>query len=125
MALLTLARRKGVLASSQFIWVRPVDRPLWYALNQCGGRAAWAEGFAAWAHYAAEEKAGKTSREMRTAHAVARLRATLAAQGWLTDMPPLYESSGLNLDKDVVFAVVDEVPKDYDANNDADLLKEY
>lgn len=58
-------------------------------------------------------------------HAVARLRATLAAQGWLTDMPPLYESSGLNLDKDVVFAVVDEVPKDYDANNDADLLKEY
>ena len=125
MALLTLARRKGVLASSQFIWVRPVDRPLWYALNQCGGRTAWAEGFAAWAHYAAEEKAGKTSREMRTAHAVARLRATLAAQGWLTDMPPLYESSGLNLDKDVVFAAVDEVPKDYDANNDEDLLKEY
>ena len=26
---------------------------------------------------------------------------------------------------DVVFAAVDEVPKDYDANNDDDLLKEY
>ena len=48
MAMLTLARRKGVLASSQFLWLRPLDRPLWYALNQCGGRAAWAEGFAAW-----------------------------------------------------------------------------
>lgn len=125
MALLTLARRKGVLASSQFLWVRPLDRPLWYALNQCGGRAAWAEGFAAWAHYTAEERAGKTLFEPRLEHAVSRLRATLAAQGWLTDAPPLYESSGLNLDKDVVFAAVDDVPKDYDANNDEDLLKEY
>jgi hypothetical protein len=47
MALLTRARKKGVLASSQFLFLRPLDRPLWYALHQCGGRAAWAEGFAA------------------------------------------------------------------------------
>ena len=59
MALLYRARQKGVLASSQFLWLRPLDRPLWYALNQCGGRAAWAEGFAPWAHYMAEEKEGK------------------------------------------------------------------
>ncbi len=41
MALLYRARQKGVLAGSQFLWLRPMDRPLWYTLNQCGGRAAW------------------------------------------------------------------------------------
>mgnify|MGYP007076386948 CR=1 FL=1 len=78
MAALTLARRKGVLASSQFLWVRPVDRPLWYALHQCGGRAAWAEAFASWAHYAAEEKAKKALAEPHIAQAV---RRALLARG--------------------------------------------
>ena len=124
MAMLTLARKKGVLASSQFLWLRPLDRPLWYALNQCGGRAAWAEGFAAWAHYAAEEKAGETLREARMTHAVARIKDSLAEQGWLTEMPKLFESSGLSLDGDVVFAVADE-NSEYNANEDSDLLQEY
>ena len=44
MALLYRARRKGVLANSQFLWLRPLDRPLWYALCQCGGRTAMMEG---------------------------------------------------------------------------------
>ena len=124
MAILTLARKKGVLASSQFLWLRPLDRSLWYALNQCGGRAAWAEGFAAWAHYAAEEKAGASLPEARTSHAVQRLKDTLAAQGWLTAMPKLFEPTGLHLDKDVVFAAAEE-NSEYDANNDLDLQNEY
>lgn len=133
MALLTLARRKGVLASSQFLWLRPLDRPLWYALNQCGGRAAWAEGFAAWAHYAAEEKTGRTLPEARLAHAAARLRETLAAQGWLADR---VLHSAL-LDDDVVLAEPEDSPenapedspeedaqKAYDANEDRALQQE-
>ena len=123
MAMLTLARKKGVLASSQFLWLRPLDRPLWYALNQCGGRAAWAEGFAAWAHYAAEERAGRALREAHMTHAVARIKDSLTAQGWLTDMPRLFESAGLSLDEDVVFAVAEE-NSEYDANTDAALQNE-
>ena len=87
MALLTRARKKGVLASSQFLWLRPLDRPLWYALSQCGGRAAWAEGFAAWAQYAAEEKAGKALPEPHLTQAVTALREALSAQGWLAAKP--------------------------------------
>jgi hypothetical protein len=83
MALLTRARKKGVLASSQFLWLRPLDRPLWYALHQCGGRTAWAEGFAAWAHYVAEERQGEALAEAQLSQAVASLREALAAQGWL------------------------------------------
>ena len=123
MAILTLhAKRASLLllipmvaASGSFVMVR---------LNQCGGRAAWAEGFAAWAHYAAEEKAGVSLPEARTAHAVQRLKDTLAAQGWLTAMPKLFEPTGLHLDKDVVFAAAEE-NSEYDANNDLDLQNEY
>lgn len=126
MALLTLARRKGVLASSQFIWLRPLDRPLWYALNQCGGRAAWVEGFAAWAHYAAEERAGKTLFEPHLDHAVIRLRDSLAAQGWLAATQRISPSSP-QMDADVVFAEPEETQgdeEDYDANKDESLLAE-
>ena len=83
MAVLYRARQKGVLASSQFLFVRPLDRPLWYALNQCGGRVGWPEAFAAWAHYQAEEAAGKTLTEPDMGRAVASLKAALNAQGWL------------------------------------------
>ena len=83
MGVLYRARQKGVLASSQFLFVRPLDRPLWYALNQCGGRVGWPEAFAAWAHYQAEEAAGKTLTEPDMDRAVNSLKTALNAQGWL------------------------------------------
>lgn len=132
MALLRRARRKGVLATSQFLWLRPLDRPLWYALNQCGGRAAWAEGFAPWAHYAAEEQADQTLPEARLDAAIASLRGALAAQGWLTEIfvPPMPEAPSIaspsetppNADR--VYAKAEADPE-YDANDDSDLAQEY
>ena len=150
MALLYRARRKGVLATSQFLWLRPLDRPLWYALNQCGGRAAWAEGFAAWAHYTAEEKEGKALPGPRVAPAVASLKDALSAQGWLTEIfvPPLPEQASTpssdsavarypSVDAaethspiesppnpDMVFADAEDDPE-YDANADGRLADEY
>ncbi len=149
MALLYRARQKGVLASSQFLWLRPLDRSLWYALNQCGGRAAWAEGFAPWAHYTAEEKAGKTLPEPHIAPAVASLKEALSAQGWLTEIfvPPMPEepstpsvdsssagspsvdSAGAPSpiepppDPDVVLAEAEDDPE-YDANEDPSLVQQ-
>ena len=147
MALLYRARRKGVLASAQFLWLRPLDRPLWYSLNQCGGRAAWAEGFAPWAHYTAEDKEGKALPEPRVAPAVASLKDALSAQGWLTEIfvPPLPEQSSVESaiaesssadsdhavspielppNPDMVFAAAEDDPE-YDANADGRLADEY
>ena len=144
MALLYRARQKGVLATSQFLWLRPLDRPLWYALNQCGGRAAWAEGFAAWAHYQAEEKAGRRLAEPHVQPAVASFRQSLAAQGWLTEIfvPPMPEAdpvppaapaetstldtefSSVEPPPDVVLAEAEDDPE-YDANDDEPLADEY
>ena len=146
MALLYRARQKGVLASSQFLWLRPMDRLLWYALNQCGGRAAWAEGFAAWAHYTAEEQEGKALTEPHVAPAVASLKEALSAQGWLTEIfvPPMpetvpvppadaaetsnseTETSSIESppDADMVLCPPEENPE-YDANEDEHLADEY
>ena len=146
MALLYRARQKGVLAGSQFLWLRPMDRPLWYTLNQCGGRAAWAEGFAAWAHYTAEEQEGKALTEPHVAPAVASLKEALSAQGWLTEIfvPPMpetvpvppadaaetsnseTETSSIESppDADVVLCPPEENPE-YDANEDEHLADEY
>ena len=146
MALLYRARQKGVLAGSQFLWLRPMDRPLWYALNQCGGRAAWAEGFAAWAHYMADEQEGKALTEPHVAPAVASLREALSAQGWLTEIfvPPMpetipvppadaaetsnseAEASSIESppDADAVLCPPEENPE-YDANEDEHLADEY
>ena len=138
MALLYRARQKGVLASSQFLWLRPLDRPLWYALNQCGGRAAWAEGFAPWAHYTAEEKERKTLTKPHVAPAVASLREALSAQGWLTEIfvPPAESanteyspdgsaqaSSPIEPPPDMVVADAEDDPE-YDANEDPSLAQQ-
>ena len=152
MALLTRARQKGVLASSQFLWLRPLDRALWYALNQCGGRAAWAEAFAAWAHYSAEEKAGQALHEPHVVPAVVSLRDSLSGQGWMADTarrpdgpkasqdvgpqttPDSNDDSGtasagsgaagIEPMPDLVLADAEDDPEMYDANSDPYLAQE-
>jgi intracellular multiplication protein IcmP len=39
-SLLELARTDGVLASAEFLWLKPLDRRLWYMLNTVGRRTA-------------------------------------------------------------------------------------
>jgi hypothetical protein len=85
MALIAFARRKGILACSQFLWMRPVDRPLWYALSQTGGNTAFAEGYAAWAHYHAEEQVGKRLTVAHVDGAVRGLEKSLLGQGVLME----------------------------------------
>lgn len=111
MALLSLARKKGVLASSQFLFLRPCDRPLWYCLNQCGGRVSWAEGAAAWSHYMEEERQNRALVEAHVANAVNGLKKALSAQGWLANSE---ETEG---DTPPALTM-------YDARNEEDLIDE-
>ncbi|MCV6599722.1 MAG: hypothetical protein OIF36_04530 [Alphaproteobacteria bacterium] len=52
-------KRGGVLAPAQFLWLKGVDRDLWYALNSLGRRTYFSEGSGAIAHYYAEKSLGK------------------------------------------------------------------
>ena len=49
----------GVLAPAQFLWLRAVDRALWYPMNNLGRRSFHSEGAGAMAHFMAEQNAKK------------------------------------------------------------------
>ena len=57
---LTHARdRAGVLAPAQFVWLRGINRALWYPLNNLGRRAFHPEAAGAMAHFEAELAANR------------------------------------------------------------------
>lgn len=60
----------GVLAPASYLWLKSVDRPLWYALNNIGRRAFHVEGAGAVAHFFAERALGKPLTEPMLAHAI-------------------------------------------------------
>ena len=57
-SLLVAAREAGVLASAEFIWLKTLDRRMWYMLNNVGRPTAFAEISGAFAHWLAEKKLG-------------------------------------------------------------------
>src|SRR5207237_4772929 len=57
-SLLLAARDDGVQASSDFLWLKPMDRRLWYTLNTVGRQTPFAEIAGIFAHWIAEKEAG-------------------------------------------------------------------
>lgn len=55
-SLLELARTDGVLASAEFLWLKPIDRKLWYVLNNVGRQTAFTEVAGTMAHWLAERE---------------------------------------------------------------------
>lgn len=53
------AREDGVQASADFLWVKPIDRRLWYTLNTVGRQTPFVEVAGIFAHWIAEKEAGK------------------------------------------------------------------
>ncbi|HRE30934.1 MAG TPA: phosphoesterase, partial [Candidatus Berkiella sp.] len=54
--MLLLARTDGVLASADFLWVKPIDRRLWYILNCVGRQVSVPEVSGVFAHFFAERE---------------------------------------------------------------------
>lgn len=54
--LLQQARLDGVLASAEFLWLKPLDRRLWYVLNSIGRQTVVVEVAGPFAHWLAEKK---------------------------------------------------------------------
>lgn len=90
LALYEAARRKGVLPTAEFIWLRPLNRPLYYLLNNVGRRTAWPEIAGAWAHYEAEKVlAGMDPESLGIAdpqvtEAINALEVALYEEGWIS-----------------------------------------
>lgn len=58
-SLLEIARSDGVLASAEFLWLKPVDRRLWFVLNSVGRRTSVIEVAGVISHWKAEKKVGR------------------------------------------------------------------
>jgi hypothetical protein len=85
MGLLKQAREMGVVATSEFLWLRPTDRVLWYSLHQVGGRCAWTEAALPWSHYHSERLLEHSIFEPQLEPALQGFKKTLHSDGWLTD----------------------------------------
>ncbi|MGD9369234.1 MAG: hypothetical protein PVH87_26235 [Desulfobacteraceae bacterium] len=82
-ALLEFARGKGVIACSMFIWLRPIERTLWYALNQCGRRVSWPEAAGVRAHIQVEAEKAHLINAPEVEGAVLSLEQSLVEAGYL------------------------------------------
>lgn len=58
-SMLEISRSDGVLATAEFLWLKPVDRRLWFTLNSVGRRTAVVEVAGIFAHWKAEKKVGR------------------------------------------------------------------
>lgn len=58
-SMLERARDDGVQASADFLWLKPVDRRLWYVLNTVGRQTPFIEVAGIFAHWRAEKEAQK------------------------------------------------------------------
>ena len=58
-SMLAAARLDGVQASADFLWLKPLDRRLWYTLNTIGRQTPFAEVAGIFAHWLAEKEAGR------------------------------------------------------------------
>ncbi len=79
--LLAEARRHGVVASTEFTWLKGVDRTLWYALNSLGRRGFHVEAAGIGAHMRAEAAAGGPLPTARVAGALGGIEDYLATHG--------------------------------------------
>lgn len=76
--LLEAARSDGVLATSEFIWLKPVDRRMWYMMNTVGRQTAVVEISGAYAHWLAERKLKRAMKTPMIKSAVSALEEAMA-----------------------------------------------
>lgn len=76
-SMLELARTDGVFPTSEFLWLKPLDRRLWYMLNSVGRQTAVPEIAGAYAHWLAEKSWGAPLRTPMVDEAVKALELSL------------------------------------------------
>jgi intracellular multiplication protein IcmP len=77
----TAKKEGGVLACAEILWLKPVDRTLWYTLQNVGRHAYYIEGAGSRAHYFAERVSGTPKIEPYVSEAVYGLKDYLIKQG--------------------------------------------
>ncbi len=77
-SLLAVARKDGVLASSEFLWLKPLDRRLWYVLNTVGRKTSVCEVSGIFAHWLVEKKLARKLKTPMIQEATSALKVALS-----------------------------------------------
>jgi intracellular multiplication protein IcmP len=88
-ALLERSRTRGILVTADFVWLRPIDRTLFYTLNNVGrnnpkNATIYAEGGGSMAHFMVEDTRGCATPNPEVSEAVTGLIGGLVKEGWLS-----------------------------------------
>jgi len=75
--MLNQARRSGIVANSLYLWLKPLDRTLWYTLNNVGRKAVFTEAGAVHAHWLTEKQVGYAVQEPMIDKAIYGLEVAL------------------------------------------------
>ena len=73
-SLLEMARSEGVLATAEFLWLKPVDRRMWYVLNSVGRQTATVEAGGPFSHWKTEMKVRRPLKTPSVAQAASALK---------------------------------------------------
>lgn len=76
-SLIELARLDGVLSCADFLWLKPIDRRLWFMLNCIGRQTAFVEVAGPFAHWLAEKELGRKIRSPMVDQAVKALESAI------------------------------------------------
>lgn len=82
-ATLKAARKKGRLMHSGFLWVKPVNRTLWYALCGQGGQCPYWEAAGPWGHADLEVLMGRKITVPLVPGAVEAFRELMSREHWI------------------------------------------
>ena len=77
-SLLEAAREGGVLATAEFIWLKPLNRKLWYLLNSVGRQTAVIEAAGPFSHWLAEKRVKRALKVPMIKTAVDALEESIA-----------------------------------------------
>lgn len=90
LAILLHARRRGTLITPDFIWLRPIDRTLFYTMNSAGRQntnhaTPFPEACGVFAHYFVEDTLGEAVIDPDVDTAMNGFEAALIDEGWLAE----------------------------------------
>lgn len=76
-SMLEASRTAGVLSSSDFLWLKPLDRPMWYVINTVGRRTCMSEIAGSISHWLAEKAMGRKLTQPMVKNAVKGLELAI------------------------------------------------
>ncbi|MCW5589610.1 MAG: type IVB secretion system coupling complex protein DotM/IcmP [Legionellales bacterium] len=85
MSMLEFARQDGVFASADFLWLKPIDRTLWYALNMVGRQTPLPEVAGIFSHWVNEKEIGHALKTPMVEEAVNALELAIKEVIYIPD----------------------------------------